>query len=135
MPFDSREGVTDINILEKPVVGAEKLGNIRIVTMYWSLVDENPGGARETGLANVAFKLLIGASAVQCRCDDTAMMNARVIAAELVGKEPVVMQIQIELDEGKLVDSPQIGGGGRRDWGHATWQGCGRAMVPLFWCS
>jgi len=104
-------GVSRKNLrMFRKLCGDDKLGNVRIVTTNWSRVGEKEGTDRERDLAtsNTAFGPLIEAGAILCRHYNT-VETARSIISQLVMKDPVLMQIQEELNKGMKLGATSAG--------------------------
>jgi len=88
--------------------GDAGLGNVRIVTTNWNRVGEQEGIAREAALRTNAFKALIDGGAGLRRHTNT-VESAQQIVSELIGLNPVTMQIQEELRMGMTLAQTSAG--------------------------
>ncbi len=91
----------------RKLCGDDNLRNVLIVTTYWDRVGEE-GNDREAALRNGAFKDLINAGAQLVR-HDNGTVSARSIISALTHKEPVTMQIQNELQDGRGLAATSTG--------------------------
>ena len=89
--------------------GDQALQNVVIVTNMWGRVTPEVGGSREEELASNFFKPGLDKGAVLRRHDNTAD-SAHSIIREILGKEPVTLQIQQEIaDQWKRIEETAAG--------------------------
>jgi len=94
----------------KSLCGSESLKNVIIVTTRWDLIDEAEGGRREEELMSDPdfFQPLIDAGARTLRHDNT-LRSAQSIMAHLLDNNPIALQIQVEISEGKRLEDTAAG--------------------------
>jgi len=89
--------------------GDQALRNVAIVTNMWGKVTQEVGDARGRELANNFFKPALDKGAMLCRHNDT-VESAHSIIGEVLEKEQVVLQIQVEIaDERKRIEETGAG--------------------------
>ena len=89
--------------------GDQALQNVFIVTNMWGKVTPEVGAAREEELASDFFKLALDKGAVLRPHNGTAE-SAHGIIRDILGKEPVVLQIQEEIaDQWKEIEETAAG--------------------------
>jgi hypothetical protein len=94
----------------RKLCGSESLKNVVIVTTRWDLIDEAEGGRREEELMSDPnfFQPLIDAGAQTLRHDNT-LRSAQSIMAHLLDNDPIALQIQVEISEGKRLEDTAAG--------------------------
>ncbi|KAG6379498.1 hypothetical protein JVT61DRAFT_9989 [Boletus reticuloceps] len=88
--------------------GDANLKNVCIATTNWNRVSEQEGTTREAALKTNAFKALIDGGAGLRRHTNT-VESAQQIVSELIGLNPVTMQIQEELRMGMTLGDTSAG--------------------------
>ncbi|KAF8801911.1 hypothetical protein BYT27DRAFT_7226640 [Phlegmacium glaucopus] len=91
------------------ICGSDSLKNVAIVTTMWDSVNDNAAKIREEALtSDGSFKPLLDAGARLLRHDDD-FTSAYVITKRLLGKQPIQLLIQTDLDQGKSIPSTAAG--------------------------
>ena len=92
----------------REICGDKRLGNVRIITTNWNLVDEKQGNLRQDALAKGAFGPLIKEGA-GLRRHDKGLQSAQSIMLQLIHQEPVTLMIQEELNAGRTLGDTSAG--------------------------
>lgn len=105
-------GVTARNLrMFRRLCGSESLKNVVVVTTRWdALVNETEGVQREKDLMNNPkfFQPLIDAGARFLRHNNTSESAGRIMA-QLLGNDPIALQIQVEMSQGRKLSDTSAG--------------------------
>jgi hypothetical protein len=97
-------GVAKKNLrMFRELCGDDSLGNVRIVTTYWGVVDNDEGSSLEAALAKGPFK------ALKMLRHDKGLESARSIVSGLIQQMPVTLKLQKELAAGKALGDTSAG--------------------------